>query len=91
MLPGIINDRFFAIFEKKGENGPIHEKSFVDGLSKVYLSCLTDKMKMTFEMFDFDNDGYVSKEDARILLSYVPFKGNKNPISGNAFTLDSSN
>ena len=52
MLPGIISDRFHSIFEKKGEksDGPIGEKSFVDGLTKVYLSCLTDKMKMTFKM-----------------------------------------
>jgi hypothetical protein len=49
-LPGIINDRFHAIFEKKGDNGPIYEKSFVEGLSKVYLSTLAEKMKMTFKM-----------------------------------------
>jgi Ca2+-binding EF-hand superfamily protein len=34
-------------------------------------------MRMTFTMFDFDGDGYVSKEDVRILLSYVPFRGGR--------------
>lgn len=37
--------------------------------------------------FDFDNDGFISKEDARILLSYVPFKGSKpakSPLGRNS-------
>lgn len=30
---------------------------------------------MTFNMFDFDGDGFVSKEDVRLLLRHVSFKG----------------
>lgn len=49
-LPGIINDRFFATFEKKGNDAPIYEQSFINGLTCVYLSSLAEKMRMTFTM-----------------------------------------
>jgi Ca2+-binding EF-hand superfamily protein len=37
---------------------------------------LNKKMKFTFNMYDFDNDGYISPEDIRIIMSYMPFKRN---------------
>ena len=33
-------------------------------------------MLFTFEMYDFDNDGYVTAEDIRIMLSYMQFNRN---------------
>jgi Ca2+-binding EF-hand superfamily protein len=33
-------------------------------------------MKFTFNMFDFDNDGFISPEDVRIIMSYMPFNRN---------------
>jgi len=27
-------------------------------------------------MYDFDNDGYITPEDIRIMLSYMPFNRN---------------
>ena len=37
---------------------------------------LSQKMKFTFNMYDFDNDGLISAEDIRIIMSYMPFKRN---------------
>lgn len=48
-LPGIINDRFFSTFEKT-ENNSIDMKSFIEGLTCVYLSSLDDKLHLTFNM-----------------------------------------
>lgn len=31
-------------------------------------------------MYDFDSDGYISAEDVRIMMSYMPF--NRNGASG---------
>lgn len=30
--------------------------------------------KFIFSFYDFDKDGFISKEDIRIVLSYVPLK-----------------
>jgi hypothetical protein len=33
-------------------------------------------MRFTFEMYDFDNDDFVTPEDIRIMMSYMPFNRN---------------
>lgn len=48
-LPGIINDRFFSLFQKTSDDH-IYEKSFIDGMISVYLSTFEQKMKLTFKM-----------------------------------------
>jgi Ca2+-binding EF-hand superfamily protein len=40
------------------------------------MGSLDEKMLFTFEMFDFDNDGYITAEDIRIMLSYMQFNRN---------------
>lgn len=56
LLPGIINDRFFSLFQKSADDH-IYESAFVEGITKVYLSSFEEKMRMTFKMYDFDDDG----------------------------------
>ena len=48
-LPGIINDRFFSLFQKTPDDH-IYEKSFIDGMISVYLSSFEDKMRLTYKM-----------------------------------------
>ena len=48
-LPGIINDRFFSLFQKTADDH-IYEQSFIDGMITVYLSSFEEKMKLTFKM-----------------------------------------
>ena len=33
-------------------------------------------MRFTFNMYDFDGDGYITPDDVRIMMSYMPFKRN---------------
>lgn len=49
LLPGIINDRFFSLFQKTAEDH-IYESAFVSGMIKVYLSTFEEKMRLTFRM-----------------------------------------
>ena len=72
-LPGIINDRFFWIFFRNVQE-QIHEVPFVDGMMRVYMSTFEEKLAMTFKMYDFDGDGFLQREDVRLILSHVPFK-----------------
>ena len=48
-LPGIINDRFFSLFQKTSDDH-IYENSFIDSMISVYLSSFEDKMRLTFKM-----------------------------------------
>lgn len=40
----------------------------------VYASSLQKKMDLTYKMYDFGNKGYITKDEIRLLLSYVPFQ-----------------
>jgi hypothetical protein len=70
-LPGIIGERFFAAMDSN-QTGYIDLKCFVRGFFKVYYSSVEDKMKLSFEIYDFDTDGYIDKEDVRLVMSHIP-------------------
>jgi len=54
------------------KDGFVKKHEFVDGLCKLFASTFDETLKLVFELFDFDSDGKVSKEDIRTLLSHVP-------------------
>lgn len=37
---------------------------------------------MIFDMYDFDRDGYISPEDVRLILSYIPMLNVKDVKTG---------
>jgi len=41
---------------------------------KIYYSKLESKIKLVFDFYDFDKDGYISKEDIRLILSHIPME-----------------
>lgn len=51
----------------------VTESSFILNMIKIYIGELDKKMQFTFEMYDFDNDGYITSEDVRIMMSYMAF------------------
>ena len=54
----------------------ITEESFVNNFIKLFIGNLDAKMKFTFEMYDFDSDGFITPEDVRIMMSYMSFNRN---------------
>ena len=78
-LPGILSDRL-ANLSCDLPNDQISEKSFIDNFIKIFISDFATKMRFTFQIYDFDNDGVVTKEDIRLILSYIPL--NRSAVSG---------
>jgi Ca2+-binding EF-hand superfamily protein len=39
---------------------------------RIYYSPLETKFKLVFDMYDFDNDGIITKEDLHLVLSHIP-------------------
>ena len=70
-LPGIISDRLFNVFNTN-KNNYLSCNDFVDGMVKLFSGDLETLLHFIFCFYDFDKDGKVSKEDMRIVLSYVP-------------------
>jgi Ca2+-binding EF-hand superfamily protein len=78
MLPGIVSDRFYKIAKDTRADGRITEDALSALLTTVFCGKFSDKMNLTFQMFDFDNDGFITAEDVRLVLSYIPFKTSSN-------------
>lgn len=55
---------------------------FATSMFKLYSSDFGIKMKLIFDLFDFDKDGAITKEDVSLLLSHVPLD-KQNPAKTN--------
>lgn len=92
-LPGIINDRFHILFSEQANKKyqTVHFKryervkksKFIDNITLIFIGSLDDKIKFTFKMYDFDNDGIITPEDIRMIMSYLPFKRNGKLVEEN--------
>ena len=64
-------------------DGYVDYKEFLTGLLRIYCSTFDQKTKLVFEIYDFDGDGLVSKEDITTILSYMPLtRAQYNPGEG---------
>lgn len=72
-LPGIINDRLFAVFDTNN-NEHINPKEFLVGMTTLFSDNFDQLVKFIFGFYDFDRDGLITKEDIRVVLSYVPIQ-----------------
>jgi len=70
-LPGIIGERFVSVLDLS-KSDYIDLREFVHGFFKVYYSNLETKIKLSFDIYDFDRDGYITPEDVRLIISHVP-------------------
>ena len=73
-LPGIINERLHALFsELSFYKDYVSKAEFLDNMTTIFIGNLDDKIKFTFKMYDFDNDGAITPSDIKLLMSYMPF------------------
>ncbi len=72
-MPGILAERVYSRYDRTGK-GYITEKEFVD-MSIAYFSPLfEEKLKLVFDLFDFDNDSKIEAEDVRTIISHMPLQ-----------------
>ena len=76
-LPGIIFDRLFSVFDPD-KSEYVNLNNFISGMLTLFTKDFDELVKFIFRFYDFDKDGKISKEDIRIVLSYVPLNKNKN-------------
>ena len=69
-LPGIINDRLFNVIDSN-KSGYLELGEFIIGMSTLFCEDFDVTSRFIFNFYDFDKDGEISKEDIRIVLSYV--------------------
>ena len=70
-LPGILSERLFSVMDINN-NGFIDLKEFVNGMVTLFYEDFEKNSMFIFNLYDFDRDGKISKEDIRTILSYIP-------------------
>ena len=89
-LPILIAEKLFLSFAKTSQSG-LSESEFVDGLFKLYMGNFEETTGVIFNILDFNKDGKINKEDAKIILSHLPIneikddKENKNDLVNKIF------
>ena len=72
-LPGILAERVYSRYDKTGK-GYITAKEFIETSIFFFSPQFDDKVKIVFELFDFNNDGKIDAEDIRTLMSHMPLQ-----------------
>ena len=70
-LPIFIAEKLFLSFSESTKQG-LCESEFVNGFFKLYMGSFEETIEVIFNLLDFNKDGKINKEDAKIILSYLP-------------------
>jgi hypothetical protein len=69
-LPGIIGERVFNISDKN-KDGFLSFMEFCSTILRLNSSDTNIKMKLIFDIFDFDGDGILNKEDIKTVMVHL--------------------
>jgi Ca2+-binding EF-hand superfamily protein len=75
----MISERFFSVFDSN-QDQLIDLEEFIHGMTILFSEDYSQLTKFIFDLYDFDRDGKISKEDIRIIYSYIPLQ-NSDKIS----------
>ena len=78
-LPMFISEKVFTVFDED-KDGFLNSKEFILGMNKLYNGSYQDTIKLIFDILDFNHDGYIEKDDAKMVLSLLPLKTDKSKV-----------
>ena len=81
-LPIFIAEKLFTSFLNSSNEG-LSEKEFVEGFFNLYMGSFEETIAVIFNLIDFNKDGNISKEDAKMILSYLPLNEPKEEKNEN--------
>ena len=70
-LQDFIGERLFKYFNKS-KNNMLNKTEFTNGLNNLYYSDISELIKLTFFLCDFNDDGKIYRYDMKLLLVYIP-------------------
>ena len=72
-LTGFIQERLYSSFDKE-RNGYLSKKDFTTGMSNLFTGSFEILCEIIFNIYDFDKDNKITREDISVILSYIPLK-----------------
>ena len=76
-MPGLIGARLFSAFDSK-RNGSIGLFEFITNMKILFYENYEKNSRFIFDFYDFDYDGKITKEDIRVVLSYITLSHTEN-------------
>ena len=70
-LPGVLGERFFHVMDTD-DNQYLDQREFLTGLFRLYCSTFDEKADFIFEIYDFDKDRFITKNDISTILASLP-------------------
>lgn len=67
----MIGEKVATLFDSNGD-GYSGKQEFISAAMKLLSTKFEDNIKLVFQIYDFDHDNVISREDIRTLLSHVP-------------------
>ena len=67
----MLGERFFSMMDINDDQY-VDLKEFLTGFLRIYCATYDQKIKLVFDIYDFDGDGLISREDIQAILSYMP-------------------
>lgn len=58
----------------KNKDGYLDFPEFFEGMNTIFTDDYRKQTKFIFDLYDFDKDSLISKEDVRVVNSYIPLK-----------------
>lgn len=53
-------------------NGYLDQRELLTGLFRLYCSNFDEKTEFVFEIYDFDSDGFITKNDISTIMASLP-------------------
>ena len=75
-LPILICERLFKVLSTK-EQVSLTQEEFVTGLINLFLGDYKTLIKFMFNIYDYNRDGKISRNDVKIVFNYIPLKPNE--------------
>jgi tRNA A-37 threonylcarbamoyl transferase component Bud32 len=71
-LPGLISRRLFIVFNNNEDEEYLCQENFVENMLNLFMGDFNKLSNMIFKLFDFNNNGFISYDEIRMILSYIP-------------------
>ena len=78
-LPMFISEKVFTVLDED-KDGFLSSKEFILGMNKLYNGSYEDTIQLIFDILDFNHDGYIEKDDVKMILSLLPLKTDRSKV-----------
>lgn len=70
-LPELISNHVFKVFHPENNTQDLLMEDFANSMVKIYFSDFETKIKMAFNLIDFNLDGKLTKNEVKLFLVYA--------------------